>query len=121
MSLSINPLVHHAKYLLLTECGDLSYYFHGKTGSSNSRILTFAMFLNFVLCLQFKNPLILLLLASACVSVFMRQFDDAISITVVSFSEWFCRICELGLLFFTLNNKKNLANPTLDLYLEFTF
>ncbi|XP_026688831.1 calcium-transporting ATPase type 2C member 1-like isoform X5 [Diaphorina citri] len=33
---------------------------------------------------QFKNPLILLLLASALVSVFMKQFDDAISITVVS-------------------------------------
>ncbi|XP_076470159.1 calcium-transporting ATPase type 2C member 1-like [Babylonia areolata] len=31
---------------------------------------------------QFKNPLILLLLASAAVSIFMRQFDDAISITV---------------------------------------
>ncbi|XP_018401172.1 PREDICTED: calcium-transporting ATPase type 2C member 1 isoform X2 [Cyphomyrmex costatus] len=31
---------------------------------------------------QFKNPLILLLLASAFVSVCMRQFDDAVSITV---------------------------------------
>lgn len=31
---------------------------------------------------QFKNPLILLLLASALVSVFMKQYDDAISITV---------------------------------------
>ncbi|KIH58931.1 e1-E2 ATPase [Ancylostoma duodenale] len=31
---------------------------------------------------QFKNPLILLLLASAVVSLLMRQFDDAISITV---------------------------------------
>ncbi|XP_060561406.1 calcium-transporting ATPase type 2C member 1-like isoform X2 [Ruditapes philippinarum] len=31
---------------------------------------------------QFNNPLILLLLGSAVVSVFMRQFDDAISITV---------------------------------------
>lgn len=31
---------------------------------------------------QFNNPLILLLLASAVVSIFMRQFDDAISITV---------------------------------------
>ncbi|OXU26721.1 hypothetical protein TSAR_000378 [Trichomalopsis sarcophagae] len=31
---------------------------------------------------QFKNPLILLLLGSAVVSVCMRQFDDAISITV---------------------------------------
>lgn len=31
---------------------------------------------------QFNNPLILLLLASAFVSIFMRQFDDAISITV---------------------------------------
>ncbi|XP_050397748.2 calcium-transporting ATPase type 2C member 1 isoform X2 [Patella vulgata] len=31
---------------------------------------------------QFKDPLIMLLLASAVVSVFMRQFDDAVSITV---------------------------------------
>uniref|UniRef100_A0A1I7XP38 Cation_ATPase_N domain-containing protein n=1 Tax=Heterorhabditis bacteriophora TaxID=37862 RepID=A0A1I7XP38_HETBA len=31
---------------------------------------------------QFKNPLILLLLASAVVSLIMRQFDDAISITI---------------------------------------
>lgn len=31
---------------------------------------------------QFKNPLILLLLASALVSVCMKQFDDAVSITV---------------------------------------
>ncbi|KAL0099243.1 hypothetical protein PUN28_020072 [Cardiocondyla obscurior] len=31
---------------------------------------------------QFKNPLILLLLASAFVSICMRQFDDAVSITV---------------------------------------
>lgn len=34
--------------------------------------------------LQFKNPLILLLLASALVSVCMKQFDDAVSITVVN-------------------------------------
>ncbi len=34
--------------------------------------------------LQFKDPLILLLLASAVISVLMRQFDDAVSITVVS-------------------------------------
>lgn len=33
---------------------------------------------------QFKDPMILLLLGSAFVSVCMRQFDDAISITVVS-------------------------------------
>uniref|UniRef100_A0A4W6DPD5 Calcium-transporting ATPase n=1 Tax=Lates calcarifer TaxID=8187 RepID=A0A4W6DPD5_LATCA len=32
--------------------------------------------------LQFKDPLILLLLASAVISVIMHQFDDAISITV---------------------------------------
>uniref|UniRef100_A0A8C2ASV4 P-type Ca(2+) transporter n=1 Tax=Cyprinus carpio TaxID=7962 RepID=A0A8C2ASV4_CYPCA len=32
---------------------------------------------------QFKDPLILLLLASAVISVLMRQFDDAVSITVV--------------------------------------
>lgn len=31
---------------------------------------------------QFKNPLILLLLGSAAVSIIMRQFDDAISITI---------------------------------------
>ncbi|KAK3086796.1 hypothetical protein FSP39_023594 [Pinctada imbricata] len=31
---------------------------------------------------QFNDPMILLLLASAAVSIFMRQFDDAISITV---------------------------------------
>lgn len=31
---------------------------------------------------QFKNPLILLLLGSAFVSVCMKQFDDAISITI---------------------------------------
>ena len=34
--------------------------------------------------LQFQNPLILLLLASAFVSVLMRQFDDAFSIAAVS-------------------------------------
>lgn len=33
--------------------------------------------------LQFKNPLIMLLLASAVISVLMHQFDDAVSITVV--------------------------------------
>lgn len=38
----------------------------------------------FFLFFQFKNPLILLLLGSAVVSVCMRQFDDAVSITVVS-------------------------------------
>jgi len=31
---------------------------------------------------QFKEPMILLLLASAAVSVFMKQFDDALSITI---------------------------------------
>jgi hypothetical protein len=39
------------------------------------------------LLFQFRNPLIMLLLASALVSVGMRQFDDAVSITVVS---WLC-------------------------------
>lgn len=34
---------------------------------------------------QFKNPLIMLLLGSAIVSVCMKQFDDAVSITIVSF------------------------------------
>lgn len=33
---------------------------------------------------QFKNPLILLLLVSALVSVCMQQFDDAASIAIVS-------------------------------------
>uniref|UniRef100_A0A671Q0H8 P-type Ca(2+) transporter n=1 Tax=Sinocyclocheilus anshuiensis TaxID=1608454 RepID=A0A671Q0H8_9TELE len=32
---------------------------------------------------QFKDPLILLLLASAVISVLMRQFDDAVSITAI--------------------------------------
>lgn len=31
---------------------------------------------------QFKNPLILLLLGSALVSICMKQFDDAVSITI---------------------------------------
>lgn len=33
---------------------------------------------------SFKDPLILLLLGSACISVIMGQFDDAISITMVN-------------------------------------
>ena len=33
---------------------------------------------------QFKNPLILLLFVSVIISTFMRQYDDAISITAVS-------------------------------------
>jgi len=33
---------------------------------------------------QFKNPLIMLLLGSAVVSICMKQFDDAASITIVS-------------------------------------
>lgn len=33
---------------------------------------------------QFKNPLIVLLLVSAFVSICMQQFDDAFSITAVS-------------------------------------
>lgn len=37
-----------------------------------------------MLCLQFKDPLIMLLLVSALVSVIMKQVDDAVSITVVS-------------------------------------
>uniref|UniRef100_A0A670ZTR0 Calcium-transporting ATPase n=1 Tax=Pseudonaja textilis TaxID=8673 RepID=A0A670ZTR0_PSETE len=36
---------------------------------------------------QFKNPLIMLLLASAVISVIMHQFDDAVSITVEYRSE----------------------------------
>lgn len=34
---------------------------------------------------QFKNPLIQLLLASVVISVLMHQYDDAISISLVSF------------------------------------
>lgn len=40
------------------------------------------LFFHFFYHLQFRNPLIMLLLASALVSVLMRQFDDAVSITV---------------------------------------
>lgn len=40
--------------------------------------------LNHLLLHKFKNPLILLLLASALVSVIMQQFDDAASIAIVS-------------------------------------
>ena len=36
-----------------------------------------------LLSLQFKEPMILLLLASGLVSVCMSQYDDAVSITVV--------------------------------------
>lgn len=43
-----------------------------------------SMYAHYVFLLQFKNPLILLLLASALVSVCMKQFDDAVSITVVN-------------------------------------
>ena len=35
-------------------------------------------------CFQFKEPMIVLLLASGLVSVVMGQYDDAVSITVVS-------------------------------------
>uniref|UniRef100_A0A8D2N1Q9 Calcium-transporting ATPase n=1 Tax=Zonotrichia albicollis TaxID=44394 RepID=A0A8D2N1Q9_ZONAL len=38
----------------------------------------------FPLCSQFKNPLILLLLASALVSVVTKEYEDAASITMVS-------------------------------------
>jgi len=44
-----------------------------------SKIKLFTFFCLF----QFRNPLILLLLASALVSVCMKQFDDAFSITTV--------------------------------------
>lgn len=37
-----------------------------------------------IVFIQFKEPMIVLLLASGVVSVCMKQFDDAISITVVS-------------------------------------
>ncbi len=38
---------------------------------------------HFTPSLQFKNPLIIMLLVSASVSVLMGQMDDALSITVV--------------------------------------
>ncbi|ETE59581.1 Calcium-transporting ATPase type 2C member 1, partial [Ophiophagus hannah] len=48
---------------------------------------------------QFKNPLIMLLLASAVISVIMHQFDDAVSITVLLESHWlsqsFLRMCRM--------------------------
>lgn len=50
---------------------------------------------------QFKNPLILLLLGSAFVSVCMRQFDDAVSITVVSVDNFFIR--NLSRFYFYMN------------------
>ena len=37
-----------------------------------------------IVFLQFKDPLIMLLLASAFISVLTQQFDDASSITIVS-------------------------------------
>lgn len=39
---------------------------------------------------QFKNPLILLLLGSAVVSVLTKQYEDAVSITMVSGSDAGC-------------------------------
>ena len=52
---------------------------------------------------QFKDPLILLLLASALVSVVMRQVDDAVSITVVciystylTVADWVPTVCSLN-------------------------
>ncbi|KAG8139293.1 hypothetical protein E2320_002057, partial [Naja naja] len=48
---------------------------------------------------QFKNPLIMLLLASAVISVIMHQFDDAVSITVLLESHWlsqsFLHMCRM--------------------------
>ena len=41
-------------------------------------------YLGIITPLQFNDPLILLLLASAVISVCTKQFDDAFSITVVS-------------------------------------
>lgn len=38
---------------------------------------------NVVFFFKFKDPMIMLLLASAFVSILMKQFDDAVSITVV--------------------------------------
>lgn len=38
---------------------------------------------NEVFFFKFKDPMIMLLLASAFVSILMKQFDDAVSITVV--------------------------------------
>lgn len=55
------------------------------------------------LCWQFKDPLIGLLIVSAIISVFMRQFDDAISITIaiiIVVSVGFIQVCfgDLGVL-----------------------
>lgn len=48
----------------------------------------------FFFCSQFKNPLILLLLASALVSVITKEYEDAASITMVGvpcpLSPWWC-------------------------------
>jgi len=56
------------------------------------------------LLFQFRNPLIMLLLASALVSVAMRQFDDAVSITVVSY---LYKLVRLGDFFFLIEQSKN--------------
>ena len=42
-----------------------------------------------IVYVQFKEPMILLLLASALVSVIMHQYDDALSIFFVSFVFYF--------------------------------
>jgi Ca2+-transporting ATPase len=44
---------------------------------------------------QFKNPLILLLFGSASISILMGQYDDAISITLVSGSLLGCEFINL--------------------------
>jgi len=46
--------------------------------------------------LQFKDPLIIMLLCSAVISLFMEQFDDAFSITMVTglvVCEVWCMLC----------------------------
>jgi len=58
------------------------------------------------LLFQFRNPLIMLLLASALVSVAMRQFDDAVSITVVS---CLYKLVRLGDFFFLVEQSKNMG------------
>ena len=54
------------------------------TSTESNLLCWISCHLVWFLVFQFKDPLILLLLASALVSVCMRQFDDAVSITVVS-------------------------------------
>lgn len=53
---------------------------------------------------QFKNPLIQLLLASVIISVFMAQYDDAISISLVSSKLLFARFFGIHIYIRTFTN-----------------